>query len=102
MPKADAQEKRQAKIAAHEDAISSVLTALGNKDYDWRTLDGIAVETKLPLAQVRKIIEGLGNKVVRSAVPDAIGRSLYTTREHYKETHGLGSRILNALSDKVA
>lgn len=101
MPKADA-ERRQAKMAARDAARDSVVKALENQKFEWRTLDGIAVDTELPLAQVRKIIEDLGDEVVRSSLPDAIGRSLYTTRNHYKRTHSLGSRILNVLSDKVA
>ena len=79
-----------------------VTAALEDDRYDWRTLDGVAEQTGLPLAQVRHIIEDLGNKIVRSSIPDPEGRGLYTTRRHYNATHSIGERLLNALADKVA
>jgi len=96
MEKSD--QRQQASGAASE----AVIRALESPDYDWRTIEGVAVETKLPDAQVRKIVEDLGDRIVRSSIPDPVGRALYTTRDHYRKTHGLGSRILNALADKVA
>jgi len=80
----------------------AVTDALEDSRYEWRTLEGIAQQTQLPLAQIREILGYLENEIVRSSVPDETGRDLYTTRRHYKKTHGLGSRILTALSDKVA
>lgn len=91
---------KREKTAADPQAL--VIAALEDDRYDWRTLDGIAEQTALPRAQVRRIIEGLGNTVVRSSIPDEDGRSLYTTRKHYNDTHSIGERFLNALADKVA
>ena len=79
-----------------------VVGALEDSRYDWRSLDGVAQQTGLTLDEIRHAIDGLQDEIVRSSVPDEKGRELYTTRKHYRETHGLGSRILAALSDKVA
>ena len=92
--------KREKTAAANAQTL--VIAALEDDRYDWRTLDGIAEQTALLRAQVRRIIEGLGNTVVRSSIPDEDGRSLYTTRRHYNDTHSIGERLLNALADKVA
>jgi len=79
-----------------------VIEALEDQRYEWRTIDGLAEQTGLPSGEIQETLESLKEDVVRSSVPDEQGRSLYTTRKHYRETHGLGARILSALSDRVA
>ena len=81
---------------------NSVLQALEDSRYEWRTIDGISQQTGIPAEKVQETLEKLPTEVVRSSIPDESGRNLYTTRKHYRDTHGLGTRILNALSDKVA
>lgn len=85
-----------------ETARQLVIAALEDPRYDWRTIDGIAEETGISNAQIVAIVNEAGNTIVRSSIPDEQGRSLYTTRKHYKDTHSLGARILDALADKVA
>lgn len=70
--------------------------------YEWRTVEGVADQIGVPAAQVQEYLESLKQEVVRSSIPEEAGRSLYTTRKHYRDTHGLGSRFLAAPSDKVA
>jgi hypothetical protein len=79
-----------------------IIRALEDDRYDWRTVEGVVEQTGIPAAKVQEILRSLERDVVRSAVPDELGRALYTTRKHYRETHGLGARFLSALSDKVA
>jgi hypothetical protein len=69
---------------------------------EWRTVEGLAKETGLPTDNLRKILEDLNGEIVRSSIPDESGRALYIIRKHYRQTQGLETRILNALSDKVA
>jgi hypothetical protein len=78
-----------------------IIGALEDPRYEWRTIDGIANQIGVPAAQVQDSLESLKQVVVRSSIPDEMGRSLYTTRKHYRDTHGLGSQLLAALSDKV-
>lgn len=84
------------------DLRKRIIDALEDPRYEWRTIDGVAEEIGVPPAQIREILEDLKQQIVRSSIPDESGRDLYTTRTYYRQTHGLGSRILNALSDKVA
>ena len=79
-----------------------IIRALEDERYEWRTVDGVAEQIGIPAAQVQDILESLKQEIVRSSIPDEAGRSLYTTRKHYRDTHGLGARFLDALSDKVA
>jgi hypothetical protein len=79
-----------------------IVRALEDDRYEWRTVDGVAEQIGVPATQVQKFLESLTPEIVRSSIPDEAGRSLYTTRKHYRATHGLGAQFLAALSDKVA
>jgi hypothetical protein len=79
-----------------------VVRALEDPNYEWRTVEGVVEQTGLPAPSVRRILEELNGEIIRSSIPDESGRNLYTTRKHYRQTQGLGTRILSALSDKVA
>jgi len=84
------------------DRRNIVVQALEDPNYEWRTVEGVAEQTGLAEANVRETLEELNGEIIRSSIPDESGRNLYTTRKHYRQTQGLGTRILNALSDKVA
>jgi len=84
------------------DLRGPIIRALEDDRYEWRTVDGVSEQIGIPAAQVQEILESLKQEIVRSSIPDEAGRSLYTTRKHYRDTHGLGARFLDALSDKVA
>ena len=79
-----------------------VIDALEDPRYDWRTVEGVAEQTGIAPIKVREILMGLEDEIVRSSIPDESGRTLYTTRKHYRDTQGLGTRLLSALADKVA
>jgi hypothetical protein len=81
------------------DLTSAILQALEDERYDWRTLKGIVESTGTNEPEVISVLSSLSDKIVRSQ--DADGRSLFTTREHYQRTHGLGDRILSALADRI-
>ena len=93
---------QQEKRASRTHAIEQVIAALEDSRYEWRTITGVAKQTGLPVAQVRKIITKQLQDVVRAAATDESGRNLYTTRRHYRSTQGLGMRLLSALADRVA
>ena len=81
---------------------AAVVRALEDPRYEWRTVEGLAEQTGLSATSLRQVLEELNGEIIRSSVPDESGRALYTTRRHYRQTQGLGTRILSALSDKVA
>jgi hypothetical protein len=76
------------------DDKESVLGALANPKFEWRTVEGVSRDTQLQTDRVLQVIEAMPDLVIRSRVPDAQGRPLYTTREHYKETHSSLERLL--------
>jgi len=84
-----------------DSAMHRVIDALEDPRYDWRTVEGVAEQTGIDPSMVRAILKESEDQIVRSSVPDESGRSLYTTRKHYRQTNGLGTRILSALSDRI-
>jgi biotin operon repressor len=98
--------KKKAKTTAQAlttvEPAQLVTKALEDSRYEWRSIEGISEQTGLSQDQVRHIIEKMEDEIVRSSVPDEKGRSLYTTRQHYRATHGLGARLLDALAGRVA
>jgi len=61
-------------------AAKSVLQALADEKWDFRTVDGIAKETGLPSDQVIRILQSYPEFVRRSPVRDRLGRSIYTLK----------------------
>jgi hypothetical protein len=61
-----------------------VAKALEDPKWDWPSVKGIAKDTGLPEERVRELLAS-SLSVLRSSVPDKEGRSLYTTRQHYKK-----------------
>lgn len=59
----------------------SVLGALSNPDWDFRTVGGIAREAGLDPAQVTETLERRSDIVRRSPVPGPNGEDLYTLRD---------------------
>ena len=80
-----------------------IINALENKNYDWRTIDGIVRETALPAEEVRDMIKKLAEDgiVVRAPYTAKNGANIYTTRKHYHETIGLLGRLISALTDRI-
>ena len=81
------------------DIAAAILAALEDERYDWRTIKGLVNSTGASEAEVINVLNSMSDRVVRSQ--DADGRSLFTTREHYQKTHGLGDRLLSALADRI-
>ena len=70
-----------------------ILQALEDPKWDWRTVEGIARETGVPAEKVTEVLESAPEDVIRSTLPDKLGRSLYTTRRHYKKTQSFLNRF---------
>src|SRR6266481_2028866 len=77
---------------------ASVMAALESRRFEWRTAQGIAEETGLPLTRVRRIIRTLEDYIMRSPVKDANGKQLYTSSSYYEERRKEKGRLLSALS----
>ena len=72
-----------------------VLAALANPRYSWRTVEGVSRDTGLDPGRVLQLIEDMPDLVIRSRIPDARGRVLYATREHYKKMHSPVERLFD-------
>lgn len=85
--------------AAAIDLRGTIIRALEDENYDWRTLDGLARATGAKNQEILSVLNSLSDEIVRATAAD--GRSLFTTRNHYEKTHGFGDKLLSALADKV-
>ena len=81
------------------DLRASVVQALEDDRYDWRTLGGIVRATGAKNPEIVSLLNSMSNQIVRATAAD--GQTLFTTRNHYEKTHGFGDRLLSALADKV-
>jgi len=79
--------------------IESILRALENPNYDWRTVPGIARETGLSADQVETVLGQIVESIVRTW--DEHARPLFTTRKHYDQNQSLGRKLLSAIADTV-
>ena len=75
------------------DKKEQIIKALENPEWEWRTVKGVADETGLPPDEIVEILEGSPAEIIRSEVPDARGRALYTTRRHYTRTQSILNRF---------
>ena len=71
------------------------MRALEDARWDWRTVDGISRDTRIPRDEIRRFLYQAGRTVVRSVARDRQGRSLFTTRKRYHERHSLIERLLD-------
>lgn len=83
------------------DVRSIVLDAFEQSQSMWRTAEGIAVETGLPIAAVSLALKSLSDSLICSELPDDKGRTRYTTLGNYRAHAGILRRVLSALSDQV-
>jgi anti-sigma B factor antagonist len=97
----DAINRFKAVEKSHTISEDLIMNALDNENYDWRTIEGIATECNLTQRHVEEILEKLQDEVIRSSVPDAKGRQLYTSRAHYKRSQSFLNKSLSALSDRI-
>lgn len=63
------------------DEESQIINALRDPRWDYRTVEGIAEETKIHGEVVRTFLESRRDIVWKSSIPDRQGRDLYTLKE---------------------
>jgi hypothetical protein len=97
--------ERQSKVGSNgfkavtNEELHRVKSALEEPEHLWRTVEGISRELKMPPARVEDILSQLSDVLIKSFTQD--GRSIFTTRDHYKAKRGTFGRIISALSDAV-
>ena len=78
-----------------------VLACLNESETMWRTTEGIADETGLPVGPVKSVIDSVSDILIRAALPDSKGHVRFTTLRNYRAHAGILRRVLSALSDQV-
>ena len=83
--------------------VRSVMAALEDPRFKWRTVQGLATTTKLSTEEVLAAIATLisGDIGIRSTIPAADGRDLYTTRAHFKSYTPLAQRLAAAFRNRA-
>jgi len=83
------------------DEWKKIEAALGNDKFQWRTLDGLATESGVPMRSVIAALDSHSDNVVRSSVPSESGKALYTLRAKYAANTSPFKRLLGATTMKI-
>lgn len=74
--------RRVAFMIAEEEKI---INALRDERWDYRTVEGIAKGTGIPVDTVRTFLKTHKDIVRKSSIPDRLGRDLYTLNNRYSQ-----------------
>lgn len=86
-------------VARTVDVRTLIVQALEDQRYQWRTMDALTRASGVREQDVLEVLRSMCDQIVRATTGD--GRTVYTTRKHYQESHGFGDKLLSALADKV-
>ena len=82
-------------MSVEEDKI---IKALSDKRWDYRTVDGIAKETDIPVENVMAFLESRKDIVWKSSFPDRLGRELYTLKDRRPQSKYFWHNIFTFIS----
>ncbi|MCE5322248.1 hypothetical protein LLG46_02910 [bacterium] len=80
----------------------AVLTALENPRYLWRTTEGIAREIDATTKEVSEQLSELKDMLVQPSRLSIDGKMLYTTRAHFRRKAPFLTKLVGALTNRVA
>lgn len=83
------------------DQIKAVLEALGNENFDWRTIDGVSKETGLSIEEVIDALNAASDKIVKSPDQSPDGKELFASREHFRKKASTLDKILGAIKNRA-
>lgn len=69
-------------------------------EFKWRTPKGIARDAGLSVNQVMELL-GSDKEVLKARKPNRHGEPLFTLKEKFTKTAGLGVRILSAMTNRL-
>ncbi|HVB15717.1 MAG TPA: hypothetical protein VNF04_04230 [Stellaceae bacterium] len=86
-----------------EQKVQSVLNALNNPNFEWRTIEGVRKDAHLDADEAIGILGELQSKglVIQSNSPSEDGRYLFITRERFNQRATLGEKILGAVRNRI-
>jgi hypothetical protein len=82
-----------------KEKVKTVLDALEQPGYSWRTISGIQRQTGLSLEELLQSLEVLRDRLVRAEVPG--GHTLYSTREHSRKHARTVDKLLGAIKNRA-
>ena len=79
-----------------------LIEAFEDDRYKWRTTEGVAAQLDIPAATIQKQIDSMLSRgiVIRSTIPSAEGKLLFTTRRHFQHKTPLVNRVLSAFKNR--
>jgi hypothetical protein len=83
------------------DLYLKVKQALENEKYSFRTIEGVAKETRLNKSQVEKAIINHNDEVVILHRKGSQGERLVTTRSHYSSKASLKEKLMGVMLNRV-
>jgi len=83
-----------------DETEEKILKALMNPKYSWRTIGGIAKETKVSPEIVRNIVTMKSNRVVMASAPNTKGEPLFASRDQRRIQTSAFRRIVSALKNR--
>lgn len=103
LEKAVRRERERTERELLDDALrQAILSALGNPQYKWRTIRGIADEVGIDEATVREGLQRCRDQVVRSSMLSMDGQELFMTRSRFLATASLLHKLLGAFKMRLA
>jgi len=78
-----------------------IIKALSNKRWDYRTAEGIAKETGLPIERVLTFLTSRQDVVLQASLPDRFGQALYTLNDRQGKANNVW-RSLSTFVTKVS
>lgn len=90
----------QRTIPRSESRDVSVIEALENPNFKWRTLGGVAGETSISIEEVREVLKRHDRKIIQCSRNAEGGAGLYTTRKHYKRSSPFWERLVSTIVNR--
>ncbi|MEA2599204.1 MAG: hypothetical protein QOF89_196 [Acidobacteriota bacterium] len=78
-----------------------IIAAINDSKYKWRTAQGIAKSSGIEVGEVMEYL-GTADTIVQARNTNTKGEPLFTTTDKYRKSTGLASRVLSAITNKVA
>lgn len=78
--------------------VRVIRKSVDDSDYRWRTIAGLAKDSRLTAEVVLKVIEANPTIFLKSTKPSKSGKDLYTTRDTYAEQTGFIRKIADIIT----
>lgn len=75
-----------------------IVSALRDQRWDYRTADGIAKETGVPIDRVLAFLESRKDVVFKASMPDRLGRALYTLNDRQAQVNDVWRNIVTSVT----